>query len=69
MGHFSKCLAGVRKLDSDRLWVILTLKGAFGVQNAMRFVNCTRNSVEPIDWFAVSIVRSPASRIQILGVN
>ncbi len=30
-------LIGVRRFDSDRLWAILTLKGAFGVQNASRF--------------------------------
>jgi len=34
-----KVLVGVRRFDSDRRRAILTLKGAFGVQNAMRFVN------------------------------
>jgi len=32
-------LVGVRRFDSNRLGAILTLKGAFGVQNALRFVN------------------------------
>ncbi len=32
-----KKLVGVRRFDSDRLRAILTLKGAFGVQNAIAF--------------------------------
>jgi len=32
-------MVGVRRFDSNRPGAILTLKGAFGVQNAVRFVN------------------------------
>ena len=32
-----KKLVGVRRFDSDRLRAILTLRGAFGVQNAIAF--------------------------------
>ena len=43
-------LVGVRRFDSNRLRAILTLKGAFGVQNAVRFVNFRPLPPEDRSW-------------------
>jgi hypothetical protein len=43
-------LVGVRGFDSNRLRAILTLKGAFGVQNALRFVNFRPLPPESRSW-------------------
>ena len=55
-------LVGVRGFDSDRLRAILTLKGAFGVQNAIAFCEPYSQCAEAFGWHGVSIGWAPASR-------